>query len=63
MTLAGKFPTKLNPVGKVRLLRFKAAVPRFLTVKVLLRVPPIIALPKLIALAVPSTISVAPSKT
>ena len=53
----------LNPVGRVRLLRFKTAVPRFLTVKVLLRVVPTIALPKSIALAVPSTISVVPSNT
>jgi hypothetical protein len=53
----------LNPVGRVRLLRFKAAVPRFLTLKVLLRVPPIVALPKSRSLRVPSTISVVPSNT
>ena len=53
----------LNPVGKVRLLRFKTAVPRFLTVKFLLRVVPTMTLPKSIALAVPSTISVVPSNT
>ena len=62
-TVAGKVPTRLNPVGKVTFPRLKSAVPKFLTVKVLLRVPPTVMLPKSIALTVPSTISVVPSKT
>ena len=44
--VAGRAPTRLKPLGKLRLLRFRSASPMFLTVKVLLRVPPTIVLPK-----------------
>lgn len=54
--VVGKVPMRLNPVGRVGLLRFKSAVPRLLIVKVLVRVLPTVVLPKLIVLRVPSVI-------
>ena len=62
-TLVGRVPTKLNPLGRLRLLRLSVATPVFLIVKVLVRVLPTVVSPKSMALVLSSAISTVPLRT
>ncbi len=61
--LVGGVPTKEKPAGNCIVPKLRAALPRFLIVKDLVREVPTGVLPKLRGKVVLSTISVAPSST